>query len=226
MFTYILMMIPAVLITLWASYRVKASFKKYSKVPSANGFTGFQAAREILDRNGLQRIRIEETKGFLGDHFDSGAGVLRLSPDVYRLNSLSSIGVAAHEAGHAIQQAKNYSPLALRQALVPVTQFSSTIFNVLIFAGVIAAWLFSFVGLIKIALIFLGVTVIFSIITLPVEFNASSRARKLLMAYGIVSQREDTHIATVLNAAALTYVAAAASAIITLLYYVFAFLDD
>ncbi len=216
-------MVPALLLTIWASIRVNGQFSRYSKVASKKGYTGYQAAREILDKSGLSHVKIQEVRGRLSDHYDPSNNVLRLSMDVSRVPSIASIGVAAHEAGHAIQQAKNYSLLGLRQALVPVTQFSAWVFNILVIAGIVVGFTFHSMGLFKVALIFLAVTVFFSIITLPVELNASSRARKLLLQYGIVTKGEDVHVGRVLNSAAMTYIAAAASSVITLVYYLIGF---
>ncbi len=215
-------MMPAILLTLWASYTVKSSFNKYSGIPSGKGYTGYQAAREILDRNGLKHIKIELTGGFLSDHYDPGAKILRLSEKVARVPSLAAVGVAAHEAGHALQQAKSYSPLLIRQTIAPISQYSTYLSYIFIIVGAIIN---AFV-LTKIGIIIFSVAVFFSLFTLPVEFNASKRARHMLLAYGIISKKEDSHVKKVLDAAAMTYVAAAMSAVLTLLYYIIGFGSD
>ncbi|MDH4129381.1 MAG: zinc metallopeptidase [Spirochaetota bacterium] len=220
MLLYIVIMLPGILLTLWASFSVKNRFNKYFKVPAKSAYTGFQAAREILDRNGLKSVMIEESRGMTADYYDPSTRVLKLSNNVMNLPSIASIGIAAHEAGHAIQHAKKYSPLVIRQILVPITQVSAWSFNILIFIGLIFAGAFKFFGIMKIAIIFLLITVIFSIITLPVEFNASKRAKKMLESYGIITSKEKSGISEVLNAAAMTYVGAAASSILTLIYFV------
>jgi len=223
MVLYIVLMIPVVILSIWASMRVNGNFRKYSKYPSSTGHTGRSAAREILDRNGLDHVRIEEVSGFMTDHYDPSTNVLRLSREVYGVPSLAAIGVAAHEAGHAIQKAKNYGPLSLRQALVPITQISAWGFNILILVGLFGSVFFHSYGLIKIAVVLLGVTAFFSLITLPVEFDASKRAKKLLVNYGLISREEHVYVSEVLGAAAMTYVAAAASTVMTLIYFVIGF---
>jgi Zn-dependent membrane protease YugP len=182
--------------------------------------TGAQAARTILDSNGLQNVMVERVGGTLSDHYDPRSDTLRLSPDVYDGPSLASVGVAAHEAGHALQDAKHYAPLKLRTAMVPTVQIGSwlgpIIFMVGLFltgasgAGETIAWL---------GLIIFGATAIFALVTLPVEFDASRRAKQLLVSEGIVAPQEMNGVNSVLDAAALTYVAAALQAIMTLLYY-------
>ena len=223
MMMYIVLMLPAIVFTIWASFRVKNIFRSYENTRSGNGYTGYEVAKMILEKQGLSHVKIEESKGFLSDHYDTSSRTLRLSSKVYHSSSIAAVGVAAHEVGHAIQQAKSYAPLSIRQALVPITQISSWAFNILIFVGLFASMAFSFLGLMKLAVLFLGVTTLFSLITLPVEFNASSRARKMLVGYGIVTGGEDRHVGKVLNAAALTYCAAAASSLMTLIYYLLSF---
>ncbi|MCP4130257.1 MAG: zinc metallopeptidase [bacterium] len=212
---YWMMMIPVFLLSLFSSLRVKTTFKKYSKKHVRSGLTGAQAAKEILRRNGLSHVRVVETGGFLSDHYDPGKKVVRLSPDVYRSNSISAIGVAAHETGHAIQHKESYSPLVLRNTLVPVASIGSGFSWIIIFAGFILGAF----ALVKIGIILFSAVVVFQLITLPVEFNASARAKKMLSSYGLVSSGELKGVNSVLSAAAMTYVAAAASAIVTLLYF-------
>ena len=212
---YWMMMAPVLLISLWASFRLKSAFNKYSQIPSRSGHTGAEVARIILQRNGLSHIPVEETTGFLSDHYDPIKKVVRLSPEVYNSNSLAAIGVAAHETGHAIQHAKMYKPLVLRNAIAPTASIGSNLSWIIIFAGFIIGSL----GLVKFGILLFSLVVFFQLITLPVEFNASSRAKEILQGYGIVSSGELAGVNKVLSAAAMTYVAAAASAIMTLLYF-------
>jgi Zn-dependent membrane protease YugP len=212
---YWMMMAPVLLVSLYASFRVKSAFNKYSKIESHSGRTGAQVAELILSQNGLGSIPVVETTGFLSDHYDPIKKVVRLSPEVYRSASLASIGVAAHETGHAIQHAKRYSPLMLRNMIAPTASIGSNMAWIVIMAG----FIFNMLGLVKLGILLFSIVVIFQLITLPVEFNASSRAKQILSSYGIVSSRELAGVSSVLSAAAMTYVAAAASAIVTLLYF-------
>ncbi len=198
-----------------ASKNVQATFTRYSQVPIRNRMTGAQAARYILDANGLRDVSIERVSGQLTDHYDPRSRVLRLSEPVYDSMSVSAVGVAAHEAGHAIQDKTGYAPLKLRQGVIPLASFGSQIGLFLVFLGFFVGAFLSWFGIALYA-----VAVLASIITLPVEFNASSRALAQLTQYGIVSSEEHTGTKKVLNAAALTYLAAALGAILTLLYYV------
>lgn len=210
--TYVLV-IPAILLALYAQYRVQATFARYSEVPASSGYTGAQIATELLRRRGIADVKVEETEGVLSDHYDPRAKVLRLSPDVYEKSSLAAIGVAAHETGHALQHQQGYAPLAIRSAIVPVASF-----------GTPAAWILFIIGMIVRApalmnlgiLIFLGY-VLFAIVTLPVEFDASARAVKVLQGEGLVTPQEADGVRAVLSAAGLTYVAAAAMAVLQLL---------
>lgn len=217
---YYLIMIPALLFGFWAQMRVKYAFNKYSKVRSGTGTTGAAAARRILNANGLGHVAVERVNGFLSDHYDPRSKTLRLSPDVFDGASLASVGVAAHEAGHAVQDQARYAPLQLRSAMVPAVQFGSWLGPIIIFVGFL---LMNAVGtsLAWIGVAVLAVTTLFTIVTLPVEFDASSRAKKLLVSEGILTPQEVQGVDKVLDAAALTYVAAAVSAILSLLYYVF-----
>ena len=212
---YWMMMIPVFLLSGFTSLRVKRAFSKYSKVKTRSGKTGADVAREILSRNGLSHVAVVETTGFLSDHYDPGKKIVRLSPDVYRNNSISAIGVAAHETGHAIQHAKAYSPLMLRNIMVPVASIGSNFSWIIIIAGFIIGYM----QLVHLGIILFSAVVLFQLVTLPVEFNASSRAKQILAAQGIVSSDELRGVDKVLSAAAMTYVAAAASAIMTLLYF-------
>ena len=219
---YALFVLPAFLLGLWAQYRVKSNFNKYSKVKTASNMTGAQVARAMLDAEGLYHVKVEETQGRLSDHYDPRGKVLRLSPDVYRIPSVAAAGIAAHEMGHALQDQKEYVPLKLRSALVPATQFGSQFGSWMLFGGLILES-FAQIG-IEIAilgLILFGVTALFSLVTLPVEFDASKRAKQLLVSHGILGTNEMEGVNKVLNAAALTYVAAAIQAVMTVLYYAF-----
>jgi len=220
---WLLLALPGLLLGLWAQYKVKSAFGKYSKVKNSRNMTGAEAARAMLDHYGLYDIRIEESKGTLSDHYDPRNKVLRLSPDVGRSPSIAAVGVAAHEAGHALQDAKNYYPLKLRSAIVPAVQFGSWLGPILFMGGfLLQAFLGQFgFGLAVIGLILFAITAVFTIVTLPVEFDASKRAKKELVAMNILGQQEMVGVNKTLNAAALTYVAAAVSAIGQVLYYAF-----
>jgi Zn-dependent membrane protease YugP len=214
--------LPGLLLGLFAQSRVKSNFNKYSKVRTARNITGAQAARQLLDSQGLYDVAVEESQGgMLSDHYDPRGKVLRLSPEVYRTPSVAAVGVAAHEMGHALQDAGGYVPLKLRSSLVPATSFGSRLAPMIFLGGYL---LDSFAGFgIEIAwlgVILFGIAVLFTLVTLPVEFDASKRAKKLLLSSGIVMGDEAKGVDKVLDAAALTYVAAAVSAIGTLLYYV------
>ena len=224
-FTYLLFMLPAFLLSAWASYATNSTFRKYSKVRSYSGMTGASAARRLLSYSGISDVRVERVDGFLTDHYDPTAKVLRLSSAVFDSTSLSAIGVACHEAGHAIQHANSYAFLMLRSALVPVVQFSSQMAQWVLLAGFVlmafGARLGVTVALGGVALI--AIAVLFSIVTLPVEWDASSRAKAHMVDFGIVSQDEARSAGRVLNAAFMTYVAAAVSGIMTVLYYLLRF---
>lgn len=212
---YWMLMLPVMLLSFFASFRVKSAFKKYSQVRTAFGITGAQAARQILDRNGLGHVEVVETQGFLSDHYDPMKKVVRLSPEVYRSPSLASVGIAAHETGHAVQHAKSYTPLMLRNMMVPVASIGSNFAWIAIMVG----FVIGLMGLVKIGILLFSAVVVFQLLTLPVEFNASAKAKEMLTGYGLVSTGELAGVNKVLSAAAMTYVAAAASAIVTLLYF-------
>ena len=207
-----LILIPAILISAWAQFKVSSTFNKYSTVRSINGYTGAQVARILLNDAGLQEVEIQQVPGRLSDHYDPRAKVLRLSSDVYGSTSVASIGVAAHEVGHAIQDKESYSALVFRNAIVPVVNFSSSLSWILFFIGI----LLSYSTLVTIGIILFSVVVLFQLVTLPVEFNASSRALKLLEARGILYDKEVDGARKVLSAAALTYVAATLMAVLQL----------
>lgn len=207
-----LILIPAILISAWAQFKVSSTFNKYSTVRSINGYTGAQVARILLNDAGLQEVEIQQVPGRLSDHYDPRAKVLRLSSDVYGSTSVASIGVAAHEVGHAIQDKESYSALVFRNAIVPVVNFSSSLSWILFFIGI----LLSYSTLVTIGIILFSVVVLFQLVTLPVEFNASSRALKLLEGRGILYDKEVEGARKVLSAAALTYVAATLMAVLQL----------
>ncbi|NLB70043.1 MAG: zinc metallopeptidase [Lentisphaerae bacterium] len=212
---YIIITLPALLLSVIASTLVKSTFKKYSQVGVSSGMTGAQAAAMMLAKSGTNDVKIGKSRGLLSDHYDPTSKTLRLSNDVYNSKSLSAIGVACHEAGHALQDAQGYKPLAWRSALVPVTQFGSSFSYFFILGGM----LFQIAPLIKIGIVLFSAAVLFSIVTLPVEWDASRRAKLQMVECGIVTQKESEASGKVLNAAFLTYIAAAASALLTLLYY-------
>ena len=212
---YFLFIGPALLLSLWASWRTKSAFGKYSKVRPRSGMTGAQAAKRLLDGAGITDVQIVPTRGVLSDHYNPMTKKLALSEPVYATNSVAAIGVACHEAGHAIQHARSYAPLKLRSALVPTAKIGSSLGMYMMIFGAIL----STSGLITIgAILFTGVLA-FQVVTLPVEFDASARAKKLAVSSGIITEKERSGMDRVLNAAALTYVAAAISTLMTLLYF-------
>jgi Zn-dependent membrane protease YugP len=214
---YLIAMVPGLLLSLWASARTKSTFNRYSKVPAASGLTGAQAASQLLERSGVHGVRVEPVDGFLSDHYDPSKKVLRLSPDVYRGHSLAALGVAAHEAGHALQDAQGYAPLKFRSLVVQPAMIGSNLGLYIVMAGL----LFQASSLVWLGIALFSAFVVFTMITLPVEFNASSRAIAALKSSGIVSPQESRGAEAVLNAAALTYVASALSAVLTLLYFLY-----
>lgn len=209
-----IILIPAVILTIYAQSKVQSNFTKYLRVPTQKGYTGVQVARRLLDQHGLQNIPIELSRGKLSDHYDPTKQILRLSQEVYEGHSVAAVSVAAHEVGHAIQHANGYIPLSLRNMVFPIARFGSS-----------AAWPFIMIGLLipslgslmNIGILLFGAAVVFQIITLPVEFNASSRALELLDTNGFVVENEINGSKKVLQAAALTYIAAMASGIAQLL---------
>lgn len=207
-----IILIPAILFTMYAQFKVSSTTSKYLKVNTQRGYTGEQVARKILDSNGLYNVSIEMVRGRLSDHYDPRQNVVRLSQDVYYGTSITSVSVAAHECGHAIQHAKGYMPLNFRSALVPVVNFSSSISWVLIALGFVMRGPFLEIGILLFA-----ATVLFQLVTLPVEFNASNRAVVQLGNLGLVEGKEVNQSRQVLTAAALTYVAAALTSILQLL---------
>lgn len=216
--TYFFLVLPAMLFAMIASAGVDSTFAKYSKQHSSRGVTGAQAARFVLDKNGLQNIPIEQISGKLTDHYDPRANVIRLSSDVYNGTSTASIGVACHEVGHAIQHATGYTPIKIRSAIVPITNIGSKLAVPLILIGIICSSLGEFfVWLAYIGLIGFALTAIFQLVTLPTEFNASSRALATIRDNNILTSEELKGAKKVLSAAAMTYVAALAVAVAQLL---------
>jgi len=197
-FTYLLMIAPAMLLAVWAQFRVKSTFAAAARQPAA--LSGAAAARHILDSAGLHQVGIEQVPGHLSDHYDPRDKVLRLSGDIYGARTLAAVGIAAHEAGHAIQDAKNYAPLVIRNAAVPAAGFGSSAGIWMAFFGV----MFQSQFLLLAGIILFGAVVFFQLVNLPVEFDASNRAKAVLVEYGIVSPENMTYVNKVLNAAAMT----------------------
>jgi len=214
--TYILIMLPALLFSMWASFKTKSAFKKYSKVRVMSGQTGAQAAQTLLDRAGITDVEVKPIRGMLSDHYNPMTKTLALSEGVYGQNSVSAVGVACHEAGHAIQHARGYKPMWLRSILVKPASIGS---NFGIYA-IIIGLVIGATGLFKIGIILFAAAVAFQLVTLPVEFDASARAKRLAAEYGIVTEQERAGVNKVLNAAAMTYVAAAAASVLQLLYWI------
>jgi hypothetical protein len=210
-FESMVVMFLGMAITMWAQFKVKSTFRKYDGFVARNGATADQVARDILQRGGLD-VTVEHVRGNLTDHYDPRDQTLRLSDSVYGNRSLAAIGVAAHEAGHAFQHAQGYVPLSLRTSLVPVANLGSKLSWILIIAG----FIFSMSGLLYLGIVFFSAAVIFSLVTLPVEFNASSRALRILADGGYLTSDEVPASRKVLNAAALTYVASALVAVLEL----------
>ena len=214
--TYIMIMLPALLFSMWASFKTKSAFKKYSKVRVMSGQTGAQAAQTLLDRAGITDVEVKPIRGMLSDHYNPMTKTLALSEGVYGQNSVSAVGVACHEAGHAIQHARGYKPMWLRSILVKPASIGS---NFGIYA-IIIGLVIGATGLFKIGIILFAAAVAFQLVTLPVEFDASARAKRLAADYGIVTEQERAGVNKVLNAAAMTYVAAAAASVLQLLYWI------
>ncbi len=212
---YLLVMVPGMLLSLWASMRVKSTFRKYSQVGSRSGLSGADAARELLRRQNIEGVRVEPVEGFLSDHYDPSSRTLRLSPDVYHGRSLSALGVAAHEAGHAIQHAHIYGPLGFRSMMVRPAMLGSNLGMIVMGLGLAT----QVSGMVWVGVVMFSAFVVFTLVTLPVEFNASSRAVAALVDTGIITRSESADTKRVLDAAALTYVAAAISAVLQLLYF-------
>lgn len=212
---YLLFMLPGLILAGLASLFTTSTFNKYSNIASSSGMTGAEAARRLLETAGIYNVTIERVDGMLTDHYDPTSHTLRLSDNVYGSESLAAIGVACHEAGHAIQHATNYGPLAMRSALVPAANIGSNASYFILLLG----FLFQSQMLMLLGIALFSMAVLFTLVTLPVEYNASSRAKELMVSSGIVSRAEASSAGAVLNAAFMTYVASAVSALLTLLYY-------
>ena len=224
MLMYLLFAAPAILLAMYAQWRVSAAYSQMSQVPAR--MSGAQAARRILDSAGLNDVAIEQVPGHLSDHYDPSSKIVRLSPEVYGGHSMSAVGIAAHEVGHAIQDARHYAPLVIRNLAVPAANFGGSLASIVM----MAAFGLFFAGMAKLGMVFLllgivgfSLVVLFQVINLPVEFDASSRAKTELISHGIISGDELPYVSKVLNAAALTYVAGTLQAVSTLLYYVMQF---
>ena len=214
---YLLVSLPALLLGFWAQAKIRSAFSQYSQVRTATGLTGAEVARLMLDRNGLKNIQIEQVSGTLSDHYDPSTKTLRLSQGVYSSPSVAAAGVAAHETGHAIQDATNYGPLKIRSIMVPTVRIGSWIGPIVFMVGLAL----SSINLAWIGIILFSATAFFSLVTLPVEFNASARAKEWLANSGVIYSSEIEGVHKVLDAAALTYVAGALQSISTIFYYVF-----
>ncbi len=219
---YLVLVLPAVILSMWAQMKVNANFSKYSKVYTKRNFTATEAARQILDNHGLYEVKIEAISGNLTDHFDPKANVIRLSDSVRNSTSVAAVGVAAHEAGHAVQHAEGYAPIRFRNSLVPVANFGSKLSIPLIIIGFLFMTGESFFGsaCVWAGIILFSAAVLFQVVTLPVEFDASNRAIKVLGSGGYLYEDETKHVKKVLGAAAMTYVAAAATSIAQLLRFI------
>lgn len=222
--TYLVLVLPCILISLWASSNVNSTFKKYSRQFSYRRLTGAQAAQRVLQANGVYGVRIERVSGNLTDHYDPKTNVIRLSDSVFDSTSTAAIGVACHEAGHAVQYAQNYAPIKMRAAIIPLTNFGSKIAMPLILAGILLTALGSFSDtLVYMGIAAFGLSLLFQLITLPVEFNASRRAMEAIRQSGILTDEEQKGARKTLTAAALTYVAATAVALAQLLRLILIF---
>lgn len=222
--TYLFLVLPCIIISLWASMNVKSTFNKYSQVFSSRRITGSDAAKRVLQANGISNIRVERISGHLTDHFDPRTNVIRLSEQVFDSTSIAAIGVACHEAGHAVQHATQYAPIKLRTAIIPVTNIGSRLAMPLILVGI----LLSYLGNFSYTLVYIGIgcfalTLLFELITLPVELNASNRAIRAIDEYGMLNTAEIKGAKKTLQAAALTYIAAAAVTLAQLLRLILLF---
>lgn len=213
---YIMMMVPTIILVLWAQNRVKGTFRKFREVPNQQRLSGAEVARMILNSNGLSHVPVEPIQGELTDHYDPRSRTLRLSEPVYSSRSVAALGIAAHETGHALQHAEGYAPLQVRSTLVPVASVGSNLGWIMVLAGI----LIGVTGLAWLGVAFFAAGTLFALVTLPVEFNASSRAMAQLTSMGVVDRTEYDQNKKVLNAAAWTYIAGFAAALVQLLYYI------
>lgn len=219
---YLLLMLPGLLFAMWASWKTRSAFNKYSRIGTAQGLTGAQAAQRMLDRAGIHDVEIVPTRGMLSDHYNPMTKTLALSEQVYGSRSIAAVGVACHEAGHAIQHARGYKPLHLRSALVPTANIGSSLGYFVMLGGLFLMFMGSSAfgqTVVLFGAVLFSAVLLFQLITLPVEFDASNRAKKLAVAHGIVFEQERQGMDKVLNAAAMTYVAAVVSTLLTLLYF-------
>ena len=222
--TYVILVLPFVIVSLWASANVNSTFKRYSQQHSRRRITGAQAAQRVLSSNGVSGVRIERVSGNLSDHFDPRTNVIRLSDSVFDATSTAAIGVACHEAGHAVQYAQSYAPMKLRSAIIPVTNIGSQLAMPLILLGVILSAFFEYsYTLVYVGIACFGLSLLFQLITLPVEFNASNRALRAIEEGNILTEDEQIGAKKVLRAAAMTYVAATAVALVQLLRLILLF---
>ncbi|MBQ8351538.1 MAG: zinc metallopeptidase [Clostridia bacterium] len=212
-YLYIILVLPAVILAFWAQWNVNHTFRKYSRVATHPGMTGYDAARLVLDRHGLLDVQIEEVGGNLTDHFDPRGNVIRLSSAVYRGNNAAAVGVAAHEAGHAVQYANDYVPMKIRSAIIPATNIGSSLAVPLVLLGII----FSIPAIAYIGVLAFALSTVFQLVTLPVEFNASRRAMAAISTCGRFHEEEQHAARKVLSAAAMTYLAALAVSLANLL---------
>jgi uncharacterized protein len=216
MFDYLQFITPGLLLALWASYSVRQAFSRYSQVPSERGLSGAEAAERLLDMTGIHDVRVVPAHGYLSDHYNPVTKELALSEEVYNGRSVAAIGIAAHETGHAIQHATGYLPLWIRSALVPTASIGSTLGYIVMAVGLmLSPWV------VLLGVMLFSAVLLFQVVTLPVEFNASARAKQLVLEAGLIRPYEREGIDKVLNAAALTYVAAVVSSLLVLLYYLF-----
>jgi Zn-dependent membrane protease YugP len=214
-FDYLLFALPGALLSMWAQARISSAYAMGSQVPASSGLSGAEAAAAVMNAGGVSGVAIEPVAGELSDHYDPRGKVLRLSHNVYAGRSLASVGVAAHEAGHAIQDSAHYPGLVVRNLIVPMASIGSAFFWVPLLAGIALG----IAQLVLLAVILFSLTVVFQLVNLPVEFNASRRGRQILQSTGIIRPEEDQVVGKVLNAAAMTYVAATLTSLLTLLYY-------
>lgn len=218
---YLIFMLPAIIITLVVQIKLKATYSRFSRIRNSRGLTGAQAAQETLRNAGVYGVRVEQTSGNLTDHFSPKENVIRLSKDVYNGTTIAAVGIACHEAGHAIQYDREYGPIKLRNALIPVTNIGSKIGLLLIIIGLFLANTYYYSEIIFfIGIVLYSLVVVVQLVTLPVEFNASRRAMESIRGSGMMSDEECTGARKVLTAAALTYVAAMISSLMTVLYYI------